>query len=232
LYRVNEHEYHEVGSAGPVESENLVEFYLLYAGPLHSSGSANPREEKHAIRKVFHSQLSQLWKSHPNLRERAIGIGQHLHPYVITELPPQEKLFQDGLHHLGSQWNRSGFNFVPLVTKQTCLRCSLDILFLRTDDLPFVLHEGGDIDRRLTILFDALRMADGNALPVGTEPDAEEDPFFVLLEDDKLISEVHVNTDRLLKLPDNKPLDQHDVYLQLDVRLNPMLNGPYAWIFG
>src|SRR5271166_4796740 len=57
--------YFEIGSAPPIEKENLVEFHLLYSGPLHSNGD---RKEKHAIRKVFHFQLQQLWHLDLNLK--------------------------------------------------------------------------------------------------------------------------------------------------------------------
>jgi hypothetical protein len=70
--RLHPEEYVEIGSGEPIGSENLVEFHLLYSGPLHSAGQENPRKEKHAIRKVFHSQLRRLWETHPNLRYRAV----------------------------------------------------------------------------------------------------------------------------------------------------------------
>jgi hypothetical protein len=223
-------EYVEVGSGEPIESENLVEFHLLYTGPLHSSGSASPRIEKHAIRKVFHSQLRHLWETHPNLKEWTEGHGS----FGITQedaaaLPAGER-FQRGALEL-AKWNRNGFNFLPLVTEAVALRCSLDILFLRTDGFPFVLR-GGDIDGRLKILFDSMRMPDkGDELPVGAAPEVTENPMFILLQDDKLISEVHVNTARLLKLPDNKPIDEHDVYLQITVRLNTTIKVANCWVF-
>lgn len=208
-----------------------MEFTLLYAGPLHSGGSATPRNEKHSIRKVFHSQLRRLWTVHPNLRENAEdngGIG--LSGEQINALP-KEELFERGVRHIAGNWNRNGYNFLPLVTKKLILRCRLDILFLRTDEYPFVVH-GGDIDGRLKILFDAFRMIDnGNELPTGAKPESTEDPFFVLLEDDKLISEVHVTTDRLLKLPDDKPVENHDVFLQIGVKLNTTVKVAHSWIF-
>ncbi len=202
--------YLEVGSAGPLESENLVEFHLLYSGPLHSEKSDLQRSEKHAIRKVFHSQLRQLWMLHPNLRVRAEGIGS-AHEMVpgipnLIDLPPDEA-FQKGVEVMGRNWSRNGFTFLPLVTAALCLRCSLDILFLRAEERNYVL-QGGDIDRRLIVLFDALRMVrQGSEIPVGAKPEADENPMFVLLENDELISEMRVNTDRLLKLPEARPLE-------------------------
>lgn len=242
MYRINDNQYLEIGSGEPVERENLVQFHLLYAGPLHSGGSDNPRGEKHGIRRIFHSQLRVLWNSHPNLIEWAIMAGhaahaEHMRQKVAGGLVPpppgitQEEAINKGLDDLAHCWNRGGFNFLPLVQKDFCLRCSLDILFLRTDDLPFILHNGGDIDARLKILFDALRMTDVGGLPVGAQAGTDENPFFVLLQDDKLISEVRVNTDRLLKLPNERKPDQHDVYLQIGVQLNTTVKTAHSWVF-
>jgi hypothetical protein len=139
--------------------------------------------------------------------------------------------FERGAQSLGVNWNRNGFNFLPLVTKRLCLRCSLDILFLRVDEYPFVFGGSGDIDARLKMLFDSLRMADNaTELPVGAKPEKDENPFFVLLEDDKLITEVRVSTDRLLKLPEARPPEKHDVYLQITVRLNPTIQASHSWV--
>lgn len=228
--------YHETGNGEVVEGENLVEFHLLYSGPLHSGGSEHPRKEKHIIRKVFHSQLRHLWETQPYLREMAVGMGGQVRATGVDPAQLSKESFEHGVQTMGKNWNRSNFNFLPLVTKNVCLRCRLDILFLRVEESPFVFTgsggNAGDIDARLKILFDAMRMIDNSSeLPNGVRPEEGEDPFFVLLQDDKLISEVNINTDRLLKLPENRPLDKHDVYLQIRVRLNPTIKSSYSWVF-
>jgi len=230
VHQVGPNEFVEIGSGVPIASEGLVEFHLLYSGPLHSTGYENPRKEKHSIRKVFHSQLRHLWETHPNLRERAQGEGEIGITMETAAAMPKAELFQRGVRGLGANWSRGGFNFVPLVTRKHCLRCGLDILFLRAEERNYVL-QGGDIDGRLKILFDALRMADAGEFPEGAAPEADEEPFFVLLQNDDLISEVHVVTDRLLNLPGVKTVDKHDVYLQITVRLNPTVNRAETWMF-
>jgi hypothetical protein len=221
--------------------ENLVEFHLLYSRPLHSGRHHGPRQEKHAIRKVFHSQLRRLWDTHPNLRKLAEREGREAYaveiatPAFLAKHPTPPTLrdnlaVQMGLKRLGAKWSRGGFNFLPLVTTELCLRCSLDILFLRAEEKNYIL-QGGDIDGRLKTLFDALRIADRNELPPRVSPDANEDPFFCLLQDDTLISEVRVNTDQLLRLPEPKTVDQHDVYLQITVRLGTTQNTGYSWVY-
>jgi hypothetical protein len=53
----------------------------------------------------------------------------------------------------------------------------------------------------------------------GATPEPGEDPFFCLIEDDSLITEVKVTTDRLLTpLKDNE--SEHDVHLIIHVTLN------------
>ena len=66
---------------------------------------------------------------------------------------------------------------------------------------------------------------DANELPPRTVPDTDETPFFCLLEDDDLISEVSVNSGQLLMLPGSNVIDKADVYLQITVRLNATMIG-------
>jgi hypothetical protein len=226
-------EYVEIGSGELIEKENLVEFHLLYSGQLHSGNSDNVRVEKHAIRKIFHVQLRHLWATHPNLREMAVGRGALVRSTtsdVAAELLPEDA-FQAGLEFIGKNHNRNGFNFLPLVTKALCLRCALDILFLRREDGKSLIQDG-DIDGRLKTLFDAMKMtAQAQDLPTGARPDDNENPFFCLLEDDSLISEVHVNTAPLLMLPNSLAIDKHDAYLQIGVRLNTTRSVAHSWAF-
>jgi hypothetical protein len=232
-------QYIEVGSGVPIEdSDNLVEFHLLYSGPLHSAGHALARKEKHSIRQAFHSQLKHLWATNPNLRRRAEVEGRHAYAAEIhgnaaaPQVSPEEAIAK-GLHAMAAEWSRNGFNFLPLVTRILALRCSLEILFLRVEEKNYVL-QGGDIDGRLKILFDAMRMTDNaGELPTGAAPGPDENPFYCLLENDDLISEVRVNTDQLLLLPGSAVRDKHDVYLQITVKLNvaTRFSTPYAVLY-
>jgi hypothetical protein len=232
------YEFVEVGSGEPITQENRVEFHLLYSGPLHSSGYEKQVTEKHSMRKVFHRQLQRLWATNPNLREMAVSkasdfVADEANKGNFDTPSPEsrDEAIRIGLQALGNNWSQYGFNFVPLVTAELCLRCSLDILFLRVEEKNYVL-QGGDIDRRLITLFDSLRIAkERNQIPPGTAPDADEDPFFCLLEDDELISEVRVHTGQLLRLPETKELDRHDVYLQIAVKLNTTRPHQYGWVF-
>jgi hypothetical protein len=228
----------EVGNAGPIEKESLVEFHLLYQGPLHSQGSETAHKEKHQIRKNFHQQLKRLWFTNPNLRRmaRMIGGPVYFNDWGETDSGsppeiPEDEQWRWGIEHLSKTWDICGFNFLPLVTADLFLRCQLEILFLRMEEKDWVV-QGGDIDRRIHVLFDGLRkFRDCNDKPPQAHPEPEENPLFCLLEDDQLISDVRINTGRLLLLPTHKEPDQHDVYLQITVRLNPVQRSQFSWVF-
>jgi len=219
-----------VGSGELIEDDNLVQFHLLYTGQLHSSGGV---AEKLAIRRTFHGQLQRLWLTNPNLRRIAEQRGRIDYAHEINENhipdPPAlstEDAIRRGFSVTGKNWNRHGFNYAPLVTSEFCLRCKLDILFLRVEEKDYVL-QGGDIDGRLKTLFDGLRMArEANELPRGAVQSQDEDPLFCLLENDDLVSEVSVVTGQLLALPDSKQISKSDVYLQIAVQLNSVFAPP------
>ena len=130
---------------------------------------------------------------------------------------------------MGGLYERGGFHFVPLVEQSLCLRVSLDILFLRRDQHPLI-KAGGDIDNRLKTLFDAFRVPDTTA-GLGGIPQEGEDPFFVLLQDDCLISEVRVSTDNLLMLPEQRALDPKDAFLVIGVKLKTTERTAHSWAF-
>ena len=58
----------------------------------------------------------------------------------------------------------------------------------------------GDLDNRLKTIFDALRMPENeDELGKYKIPDENEKPFYCLMTDDKLISNVSMDTDILLE---------------------------------
>ncbi len=94
--------------------------------------------------------------------------------------------------------------------------CRLDILFLRRDAPGNLIKSGGDLDNRLKVLFDGLKMPGSAEELGGVQPGADEDPFFCLTEDDALITEVTIKTDRLLK--PQGAAHVHDVVLVIHVK--------------
>jgi hypothetical protein len=83
---------------------------------------------------------------------------------------------------LSYKYRRCGYRFVPLigglVGEGAETVCALDILFLRRES-PRSVVSGGDIDNRLKVLLDALRMPKNCDEVKGfAAPDFSETPFF------------------------------------------------------
>ncbi len=192
-----------------------MHFHLTYHGPLLGSGRADPRpDHKHDLRRVFHHQLKRLWDT-TWLNEMKHGSYVNA-PNVNPNISMREGLAQR--HTLGS------YRFVPLVREELALLCSLKILFLRPD-LPGSLIQSADLDSRLKTLLDALKMpADSSQLGKYQTPQNDEDPLYCLLEDDKLISHVSVETDILLQ-PTSADLTgnraKNDARIVIDVTVRP-----------
>jgi len=177
-----------------------MEFRLIYRGPLPAQGAGTGGsrvQEKHAIRRQLHVQMREVWHGHP-----------HLNPYVHEDSP--------NFTHLGSKFEYSGYLFLPLVSRERGIGCSLDILFLRRDGPGNLIASGGDIDNRMKVLFDALSIPNQEQVK-NVLPQQGERPFFCVLEDDALITDVRITTDRLL-LPLESDEHVHDVHLILHVK--------------
>jgi hypothetical protein len=104
--------------------------------------------------------------------------------------------------------------FIPFVRNSLYLACAIDILFLRHEEPMNLLQQGGDLDGRIKTLFDALKMPNPKDQYKGITPTA--DPLYVLLEDDKLISDFSLKSGRLLGSRTKTP---HAVRLQIDVTI-------------
>jgi hypothetical protein len=179
------------------KEQREMEFHLVYQGRLPAAGQSNTRaREKHDIRKVLHRQLVSLWSTQPFLIE-------------FRKQHPSDDL--------ADRYKRCGYRFLPLVCDFFMVACSLDILFLRRDGPGSLVRSGGDIDNRIKVLFDALRMPQTCDEICGDSPAPDEDPFFCLLEDDKLITKVQVETNWLLTPP--APTEHiHEVCLIIRVK--------------
>jgi hypothetical protein len=152
---------------------------LHYRGDLKANGGS---AHKHDIRRALHLQLAERWK-HPPLVSR-LGLLQAPKPGGDYSL----------LRPLGA------FTFVPLVSAVMNVVASLSLTLLRPEAPGSLLTQGGDMDNRLKTLFDALTMPrQTNALPPGAAPTTTETPFFCLLEDDNLVTELSVRTQQLLE---------------------------------
>ena len=156
-----------------------MNFTLLYRGELPSRGSAR---EKHSIRQHLHVQLRDLWtrpplSGLPRLHDPASEVGD-----LSLRRPFQ------------------GFEFLPLVAEQVGLVAELDVLVLWPAPPGSIIVAGGDIDNRLKTLLDALKAPrEPKDLTGIAGPASSETPFFCLFDDDKLVTRLNVETDRLLE---------------------------------
>lgn len=196
-----------------------MEFRLVYQGTLlveNNKGGilAARANHKHEIRRALHPQLRKLWQLHPFLKE-----AQTERPNtgtVVFGSPSQ----RNTIPSLANRFSKFGYRFVPLVTRELELKCSLDILFLRNDP-PGSLLSAGDIDNRLKTLFDGLIIPnDEKQLGTYLKPEPNEEPFFCLLEDDSLITKVAVETDTLLA-PVSDPPNVSDARVISKVTIQP-----------
>lgn len=161
-----------------------MRFTLTYHGRLPSSSNAR---EKHRIRTELHPQLKELWRTHPALASKE--------PWIERANGSDAK---DGQAELLTEI--AGHDFAALVHPWQKLYAELDILMLRPEAPGAVISHSGDIDNQLKTLFDALRRpTDASEVPPSWAPGPDEQPMHCLLEDDKLITRVGVDTDRLLE---------------------------------
>lgn len=167
-----------------------VNFRLTYRGPLKAaSQSSTRRAEKNAMRLVFNEQFAQMFPN-DELLMRHFGAG--------------------GLE----KYERGIISYWPIVQKSMHMVCDLDILFLRRGVPGRIISSSGDLDNRIKVLFDALR--------VPTEDEIrglhdESRGVVCLLEDDDLITGFRVTSDQLLE-PQTAPHD-HEVHLIINVEI-------------
>jgi Holliday junction resolvase RusA-like endonuclease len=155
-----------------------VDFTLAYEGPLAASGR---RDQKHEIRQRLHPQLKELW-AHPPLSR-----------FYWKARPGSQHLRTVG-----------GYEFASIIHPGWHFNAKLKILMLRPEPPGSIVTSGGDIDNRLKTLFDALTCPNHEQdLPAAWAPTDDQKPFHCLLDDDGLISEVTVETDRL-RAPPNR----------------------------
>jgi hypothetical protein len=203
-----------------VEDGPQMQFRLTYQGQLFTSQPGDKsktngdrkKEHKHYLRTKFHPQLKRLWEETPFLNTGKSS-GPPLQGYAETEMP--EIVDRDRLSKMHTHF---GFSFIPLVTSELHLLCSLEFLILRPDPLDDITS--GDIDNRAKTLIDALSIPDANQRYDLRQQEPEFTPFYCLLENDKLITRVSVETDRLLEKVDQR-WDKSDARVMITVHLRP-----------
>lgn len=156
-----------------------MRFTLFYRGEL--SPNSGPTQ-KHKLRQHFHRQLQTLW-----LERSMAGNRDWLSPPIGTNAFSILNSYRD-------------FQFAPLVSTKVGAVAELSLHMLWPQSVGSIFVNGGDIDNRLKVLFDGLKMPRQlNEVPMDIVPEDGETPFHCLLEDDSLISKVTVQTDKLLE---------------------------------
>ena len=152
-----------------------MEFYLKYDGPLKSNAGA---KDKHNIREYLYPQMKKLWDIEPLKSRKDVFLTSGKELSVLKEM--------------------DGVIFAPLVSSVLEFICQLDITILWPEEPGIISKCGGDLDNRLKTLFDALQCPDINQIKPVKARFADKQPFFCLLENDKLITSVNVRTHTLL----------------------------------
>ncbi len=107
---------------------------------------------------------------------------------------------------------------MPLVVVAPALAGIKYLARQRRDEPAHLIRSGGDVDNRIKVLFDAPRMPENcDEFADYPMPEKDEDPFYCLLEDDRLVTEMKVTTDRQLT-PVSLGDYQNDVHLVIHVR--------------
>ena len=221
--------YREIGPAfEPDEWKEwrvVMEFRLVYEGPLRPTGNRSSADRltiKHLLRRHFHPQLKQLWNTHPGLRalnrdlpapDGSLADSSTMNIFGIA-VPDQEGRSHMFESILSNRFRAGDFKFVPLISTVLGLTCGLDVLFLRREEPGLLLKQGGDIDGRMKTLLDALRMPEVGE--ICEAPEADERPFFCLLQNDSLVTDINITTDRLLTPLQNEQ-SKHNVHLIIRV---------------
>lgn len=199
----------QTGLFSPLLTGDEVNFRLTYHGPLKAASQSDTRRlEKHQLRVCFDKQLQQLYTS-------KIGLMDH-------ELANLREKYGDkvGMSVKESPIVKRGkFACLSLVREKLNLVCDLDILFMRREEPGALVGGGGDLDNRIKVLFDALRVPQDDNEVRGIDIGNEDYRLLVCLtEDDKLITGFRVTTDRLLE-PENNPSEKNNVHLIINVEV-------------
>jgi hypothetical protein len=151
-----------------------MKFKLIYRGEVKSNPKRR-REHVHDLRMVFHKQMKRLFEIKP-----------YSQIYKYTD--KKNKKLPYVTRNLG------GLEFVPFISPDLNLLAELDITLMHPE---LIGTPRADIDNRMKTLLDALKMPHTlDEIP----PYARNkgDRVITLLEDDRLVTKLSVNTSHLL----------------------------------
>lgn len=203
----------------------MIDFTLVYRGPLPSATQTDKRRsEKHAVRLALSPQLRSLWRTQPPLS----GFWDYLAGFPRArkselkngQLIPDRRIAPDplGLDEGPHQYMElRGARYRPVMTRLNGLRCHLDIKFLRPGEAGAIVRHDGDLDNRLKVLFDALRLPHSES-EIDPAPPTPPD-VYCLLEDDALITKFSIEAQTLLE-PDDEDASRPQTYVELHLAVH------------
>ena len=221
----------------PTAARGVMRFHLVYQGQLPSAGNKAKPDDVLRIRRELSPQLKFLWETHQALQvlkhdgatERHTPVMQMKSvndPGFIAFVDSGQASRRGMAARYPDEWDDllepisvGNKRYSPLVRESLSLNCELEILFLRQQDPGQLISQGGDIDGRMKTLLDALRIPHKDEQDRNT-PD--EDELWCLMESDTLVSDLSIETDRLLFPQSTHP---HEVHLTIAVRLNVLRVG-------
>lgn len=210
-----------------------MRFMLQVRGPLPAVRTGKGRgAEKHQIRLQIHRQLKELWAVSPalagfrdaesNPRTQAAELkADQTGLWRLHAIPRKTEDYIGDISYASSPWRSfalAGRTFVPFITYHPPgWLCQLDIRFLRRGQPGRLVDTGtGDIDNRIKLLLDALRMPKQKQelFTAGEYPA----PCFCLLEDDALIASLSVTSQTLLETePEGQRQDHAVLFIEVHI---------------
>lgn len=204
-----------------------MRFHLVYSGPLSASANKGKLHEVTELREVLSPQIAYLWETHPALQILKNEGARPRFGGTILIRNEDGPLSQREMASVGAYEDLCDIivvgdgQFLPLVRKSLDLSCEIDILFLRQQDPGALISQGGDIDGRIKLLLDALRMP--SVQEQNLQPNRSF-PTYCLMESDTLVSRLNVDTDRLLVPKTDKP---NEVHLVIGISINVLRVAPH-----
>ena len=171
-----------------------MEFCLHYFGKLKSKGDAS---EKHEIRISLHNQIKSICNSDP---------------FSIVFEPDIKGTRDSASKPMFVEHGNKRYWY--LISEYLSTVVDLKITILVPHGIGKLVNNGGDIDNRVKTLFDALRIPSvSTEIPKIDNFDYTDVGMYCLLQDDKLINRVSIQTYR-----DHDSLDKDSVRCLIEVK--------------
>ncbi|TGP53033.1 hypothetical protein EN873_17530 [bacterium M00.F.Ca.ET.230.01.1.1] len=156
-----------------------MRFELFFLGRIPSGNKGGPHWNFAAdFRAQMHHQLVRLWKTNP-LSEHTKWLS---------------KPYNDNTWEGVATFERHGLDFVVVASQRVSLSIKMDVHFYEPAGELSVASDVADVDNRVKVLFDLLRLPDNpKHVPQGLVP------HYCLMEDDRLVWELTVKRHRLLR---------------------------------